>query len=241
MKKLIFELCLFALSTGSIIAQYAYSELNVKTEYITDVQNSRDALFINAQTWANANTTKRITSIETSDKGTGTLILKTSSQLPSTKGINYYSKINVQMNVKIDCRDNKYRISYSNFTSTVQSDETIDFQYLGISSLREMQKELETPIRLATDDFGKEVYWGYDQIIAVKQKYLEQNQKFKNEITTFEASCKKKKKEINLNNKRIAKNEMYINYLDYILRGFEHTITDLQKSIDKAMNICDGF
>ena len=34
---------------------------------------------------------------------------------------------------------------------------------------------------------------------------------------------------------------MYINYLDYILRGFEHTITDLQKSIDKAMNICDGF
>ena len=107
--------------------------------------------------------------------------------------------------------------------------------------VKEMQKELETPIRLATDDFGKEVYWGYDQIIAVKQKYLEQNQKFKNEITTFEASCKKRKKEINLNNKRIAKNEMYINYLDYILRGFEHTITDLQKSIDKAMNICDGF
>lgn len=63
MKKLIFELCLFALSTGSIIAQNAYSELNVKTEYITDVQNSRDALFINAQTWANANTTKRIISI----------------------------------------------------------------------------------------------------------------------------------------------------------------------------------
>lgn len=233
-------LCLIALITGNAVAQIKYSELNVDTEYITEVNNSKNSLFLNAQTWANANTKEREVSVETSDKETGTLILKTSSKLPSKKGINSYSIIKVQMNVKIDCRDNKYRITYSNFTSTVQPDRTIDVNYLGTSSLEEMIKELET-IKWLASDLSKEVFWSYDQIVATRQKYLERNQKYKDEIATLDANSRKGKKEIKLKNKWIADNEMYINYLEYILKGFELAITNLQKSIGESMNVSDDF
>lgn len=240
MKKFLLGLCLLALSTGIAVAQSSYSELSVQTEYITEVKSSRDALFINAQTWANANTTERNVSVETSDKGTGTLILKVSSKLPRKEGINDYSVINVQMNVKIDCRDGKYRVTYSNFTSTVQPDRTIDVQYLGTSSLQSMIEELEAVEKLATG-FGKEVYWGYDKIVAAKHKYLEQNKRYKDEIAALDANSKKGKKEIKWNNRWIEENNVYINYLDYILKGFESAITDFQTSISKAMNVSDDF
>lgn len=74
--KTLLMLCLIALITGNSFAQNTYSEIGAKTEYITEVKGSKDYLFLNAQQWASTNTTEWDSSIDTSDKESGTTILK---------------------------------------------------------------------------------------------------------------------------------------------------------------------
>lgn len=76
------------------------------------------------------------------------------------------------MNVKIDCRENKYRIIFSNFTSSVQPDRNVETEYLPTSSLESMIEELEMITKLSEYDFKKETSWGYDNIISVRENTL---------------------------------------------------------------------
>lgn len=241
MKRLLFGIYLLAMPISNSFAQETYSEIGTQTEYITEVKSQKTSLFLNAQTWANTNTTERGVNIETTDKESGTLILKVTSKLPTESGINSYTIIKVQMNVKIDCRDNKYRIRYSNFTSTVQPDRTINTEYLSTSSLEKMINELEVVEKLASTSFDNEIFWGYDKIISAINKYSDENKNYENEIASFDAESKKGKKEIKWRNSWIADNNSYINYLKYILKGFGTTIKNVQESLSTAMNVSDDF
>lgn len=234
-------LCLIALITGNSFAQNTYSEIGTKTEYITEVKGSKDYLFLNAQQWASTNTTEWDSSIDTSDKESGTTILKVSSYLSKKNGVNSYSKIRVNMNVKIDCRENRYRIIFSNFTSSVQPDRNVETEYLSTSSLENMIEELEMIAKLSEYDFKKETSWGYDNIIRVREKYISQNKEYKEKILTFDSNSKKGKKEIKYREKWIKENEIIISYLDYILKGFGDKVTEINSSINKVMNVSDDF
>lgn len=241
MKKKLAMLCLIALITGNSFAQNTYSEIGVKTEYITEVKGSKDYLFLNAQQWASTNTTEWNSSIDTSDKKSGTTILKVSSYLSSQNGVNNYSKIRVNMNVKIDCRENKYRIIFSNFTSNVRPDRNVSTEYLSTSSLESMIEELEMITKLSEYDFDKETSWSYDNIIKVREKYILQNKEYKEEILTFDSNSRKGKKEIKYRDECIKENEIIISYLDYILKGFGDKVTEINNSISKVMNVSDDF
>lgn len=241
MKRILATLCLIALITGKSLAQNTYSEIGVKTEYITEIKGSKDYLFLNAQQWVSTNTTEWNSSTDTSDKESGTTILKVSSYLSKKNGVNSYSKIKVSMNVKIDCRENKYRITFSNFTSSVQPDRNVETEYLSTSSLESMIEELEMITKLSEYDFKKETSWDYDNIIRVREKYIRQNKEYKEEILTFDRNSKKGKKEIKYRDKWIKENEIIISYLDYILKGFGDKITEINSSISKVMNVSDDF
>ena len=239
MKKIITMICLVMMATCLMKGQDVSEEIGTKTEYINEVQSGKASLFLNAQTWATSNTTDRKVTIEASDKEAGTIILKVSEQLPRTSGINTYSIIKVQMNVRIDCRDNKYRVSFYNFTSTVQPDNTVESEFLSTKNLQNQIKELEMVTRLSEKDFGKEMYWGLEKMISAREKYKSQNERYKEQIGTFDSSTKKGQKEIQYRKDWISENDEYVNYLNYILKGFGGGVTNVYNSLSKAMNVSD--
>lgn len=240
MKKYILAIGLFLIGSH-ISAQDISSEIGSETEFVTEVSSSKNSLFLNAQTWASGNSTERGVEIETVDKETGTVILKVSTKLPRKEGINSYSIIYVQMNVKIDCRDNKYRVTFSNFTSSVSADRSIEQNYLSTSSLQEMIKELKLVTRLAETRFDKEVFWGLEKILEAKEYYQKQNVDYREAIASFDATSKKGKKEIKWRESWIEENDGYINYLSYILHGFGNTVREIHQSLSKSMNVSDDF
>ena len=229
---------LFSIVTN---AQNIPDYIGVEDEYITNVESSKGSLFIKAMAWASINDPNRIVKVKTDDKESGTIIVTITKILPKMDSICIYSEVIVQMNAKIDCRDNKYRISFSNFTANVSADRSVNTDYLTTSQLDLMIKELEMIARLSETRFNEKTLWGFDGIVSSIQHYEGVIENYKAEISDFDNSTKKGKKEISKREKWISANQEYLSYFDYILKGFGNTVTDAVKSLSKSMNTTDDF
>jgi hypothetical protein len=236
-------LCLVALITGSAYAQKDLSDvIGAKTEKITEVNSSRNSLWINAHTWANAVSTQFEKRIDTEDKESGTMILTIEANIPTEAGMNEYSKIKATMNLKIDCRENKYRSVFSNFTASISPDRNVNVDYLTEKQLDGMVQELNRVAQLSEKHFNQKMLWGIDDILSVKDNRIKQVNDYEQEITMLDAESKKGKKEINKRQVWIKLiNEREIAYLDCILTGFGKIVSTLQEDIDKNMNVSDDF
>lgn len=243
MKKTFLMLFLIALITG-VNAQNSISLedlISVKTEEIFAVNATKASLWNNAITWANGISTDIEKSVDLEDKENGTIILKIASYLPNEDGINEFSKIKTMMNLKIDCKDNKYRLIFSNFTSSVEADRSKDVRYLPTSQLEKMVSELELVTDLSSYQFNSEVIWSFDNIIKAIDVYSERNKKHKSIIDSEDSNSRKGKKEISSRERYINENNKYINYLNFILKGFGLTINEVRKDINEMMQINDDF
>ncbi len=222
-------------------AQNISEYIGVEDEYIGNVESSKSSLYIKAMAWASSNDPDRIVKVETGDKESGTIIVTITKRLPKKESICVYSEVIAQMNAKIDCRENKYRIVFSNFTANVSADRSINTDYLGTSELEKMIKELEMIARVSETRFNEKSLWGFDGIVKSRQHYEDVIRSFKAEITDFDNSTKKGKKEIGKREKWISANQEYLLYFDYILKEFGNAITDAVKSLSKSMTTTDDF
>lgn len=239
MKKiLLYVMVLFSIVTN---AQNIPDYIGVEDEYITNVESSKGSLFIKAMAWASINDPNRIVNVKTDDKESGTIIVTITKKLPKKDSVCVYSDVISEMNAKIDCRDNKYRISFSNFTANVLADRSVNTDYLTTSQLELMIKELEMIARLSETMFNEKTLWGFDGIVKSIQHYQDVIDNFKVEISNFDNSTKKGKKEISKREKWIFANQKYIKYLDYILNGFGGVVSDAVESLSKSMNTTDDF
>lgn len=222
-------------------AQISYPEITVPTSYIDTVAATQNALYLNAQRWITSKSNKSSIELETEDKESGMVLARVESILPTKSEVNSYTIIKVQMNVKVDCRDNKYRVSFSDFTSTIQVDRSIDVRYMGVSSLEKMTTELEIVEEIARKIDTEKLYWTYDDIVNIKKQYINRNEDYAKEIAELESGPKKKKKDIKWRHEWIEENNQKIALLDYILNGFASVITETEKSLSNAMSIKDDF
>lgn len=243
MKRTLLTLISIAFTVISIAQTKDYSEvIGAKTESITEVNSTKNSLWANTQTWANSVSTEYFKKVETADKENGTMILKVESYLPSgVYRVNEFSKIKVMMNIKIDCRDNKYRAIFSNFTSIIEPDRTVEVKNLTATQLTNMTNELERIVELSSRDFGKETIWSIDNIISAKNIYLQRNRDHKAAIEKQDGESKKGKKEVENMKSWIAGNNETIAFFDFILKGFGKKTDEIKKNINNSMNVSDNF
>jgi hypothetical protein len=239
MKRILF--CLIIITSIVTNAQNISDVIGVENEYVSRVDGLKGSLYIKAMAWATSNNPDRYVTVETEDKESGTIIVSITNTLPKKDGVCIYSEVISKMNAKIDCRDNKYRIIFSNFTANVSADRSVNTDYLGTSELELMIKELEMVARISETRFNEKSLWGFDSIVSSKKHYEDIVKNFKEEMAQFDSSSKKGIKEISKREKWIIANQKYITYLDYILKGFGIVISDAVKSLDKYMTNTDDF
>lgn len=234
-------LCIMVLISIVSNAQNTSEYIGVEDEYIVNVESSKSSLYIKAMAWVSSNDPDRIIKVETGDKECGTIIVTITKRLPKKDSVCVYSEVIVQMNAKIDCRDNKYRIGFSNFTANVSADKSVNTDYLTASQLELMIKELEMIARLSETRFNEKTIWGFDGIVSSIQHYEGIIENYKAEISDSDTSTKKGRKEISKREKWISVNQEYLSYFDYILKGFGNAVSDAVKSLSKSMNTTDDF
>lgn len=236
---LMFSMSAFAQTTQNVVSD---SLIGVPTQYVSEQKATKNAFFINASTWANRIEPGKKISVEMEDKESGTLILKATCRLSSkVSGMNQYSNVDVSMNIKIDCRENKYRATYSNFAAKMSPDRTISAQYLSTSSLKAMIDELERIEDLATYDFKRQTSWSYDAIVDVRNKYLDKVNVYKAQAQQVDTTNRKGKKEVERLNKWAKDESKNIKYLDFILKSFGDVVTELNNSLSETMKTTDNF
>lgn len=240
MKKLLFFICIFSISSYTK-GQDINKEIGSQTEFVETVQNSKSSLFLKAITWASTNTTEMDVKIKNSDKEIGTLLLTVTKRIPKKEGINEYSFIDVSMNVKIDCRDNKFRVMFSNFISKTLINTDADLRYLPSNTLQKMLKELEKVQWLGEMRFDNSLIWECEKIIEVKDLYENRNSRKRTDISQIDATTKKGEREIKKIRESIEENDKYIGHLTYILKSIGVTVKDVYYSIHKELITPDDF
>ncbi|WP_316819256.1 DUF4468 domain-containing protein [Pedobacter nyackensis] len=243
MKKSILTLLTISLSICAFAQENDYSgAIGTKTESVTESNNNKNSLWSSATAWANSVSTDYQKKILSEDKDNGTIILKVESYLPSgTAGINEYSKIKVIMNVKIDCRDKKYRTILSNFTSAIGIDRSVEVNNLPATQLESMMKELQCIKDLSVRDFKNEAAWNIDNILSAKNKYLARVKDDQEAISLQDVGSKSGAKEVKKRTAWIAANNETISFLDFILKGFGKKTDEINASLNKSMKISDDF
>lgn len=239
----------FAISFFALLPFLVFAQVNdhsdiikIKGETVTDIKSTKNALWQNAQTWSDALSTEYNKKVDTKDKENGTIILKIETYLQSNVvGMTEFSKIKVMMNLKIDCRDNKYRTIFSNFTSIIDLDRNANINNLDEYQLRKMVVELERIAYLSKQDFNEEVIWDIDKVLSAKNKYILSNKEHQSVISQQDEATKKGLKEVKIRNLWIEGNNQKIAFLDFILTGFAMKIDKIKAEINKSMGVKDDF
>lgn len=243
MKKYVSTLLLTILYSIGFAQTSDYSNvIGSKTESIIEIDKNKNNLWLNAQSWANAVSTEYQKKIVSEDKDNGTMILTIETYFPGgTIGMNEYSKVKAIMNLKIDCREKKYRTMFSNFASAIGVDRTIETKFLSSTQLNTMIKELQRVEDLSVRDFQKETIWNIENILSAKSSCLSRIKEHQSVIDSQEKESKAGKKEITKRTAWIAANNETISFLDFILIGIGKKVNEINENITKSMKVSDNF
>lgn len=243
MKKIALILLTLAFSSIAIAQTGEFSTIiGTETESITDIGKNKNNLWSNAQAWANSVSTEYQKKIVSEDKDNGTMILTVETYLPGgTAGMNEYSKVKAIMNLKIDCREKKYRTIFSNFASAIGVDRTVETKLLSSTQLNSMIKELQRVEDLSVRDFKKETIWGIENILSAKSSCFLRIKEHQSVIDSQDKESKSGKKEVNKRTAWIAANNETIAFLDFILLGIGKKVNEINENINKSMMISDNF
>ncbi|KPH14250.1 hypothetical protein [Chryseobacterium sp. ERMR1:04] len=172
MKKILFLLCI-------TLSGFASSQ-KIDQEIIKDNDATKVNNYTNALSWAAQNSKElRIKNILVSDSNLGVVSLNINATLGSGIGVYY----NTEFNLKIEVKDNKYKISYLSpiIMISMKNDDYSQTTMRGLKLIRERLKLIES---LSMDKFDSKLEWNYKDVILAKDDIAldETKKKFLNDI-----------------------------------------------------------
>ncbi|OPB96731.1 hypothetical protein BAS10_06665 [Elizabethkingia meningoseptica] len=159
MKKII---TILALGISGLYNSQIFNPERIKEDNLSKEQN-----YSNALSWtAIENKEFRLKKITASDSYTGMVSILVTAYLGSGVGVNY----GVDFNIKIEVKDNRYRVSYINpvFRIEVKNE---DYTYMSSNALKRIKENLLIIESLSTKKFNKKLEWNYDDVNKAKNDY----------------------------------------------------------------------
>lgn len=209
--------------------------------YITQSKMKQDALFIRALQWCTESNTLFIKNITTQDKESGTILGNILFSLPESYMVNGYLKETIKANIKIDCRDNKYRISLSNFTYSSKPNIPGSPTDLSTETLELAKSQFEIISNLSRSQFNNSITWNIEKMPVLYKYYNDKLIEYQSELSKLQQAEKKKKKDIELATYEVDEYKKYMDFIGNIINGTNKQVELIKSDIDKKINISDDF
>ncbi|MCT4287347.1 hypothetical protein HZP25_11545 [Elizabethkingia anophelis] len=148
------------------LSVFSFSQV-FNNEYVKEDTLSKEQNYSNALAWASVNNkelrTKKITA---SDANIGMVSLDTRASLGEGVGVNY----GIDLNIKIEVKDKKYKVSYLNpvFIVGVKNN---DYSLLSSKSLKVIKENLQAIQSLSIKKFDSKLEWNYEDVSKAKNDY----------------------------------------------------------------------
>jgi len=222
-------------------AQIASDSVFCNRIYINQSKMKQDALFIRALQWCTESNTLFIKNITTKDKESGTILGNILFSLPESYLINGYLKETIKANIKIDCRDNKYRISLSNFVYSSRPNMPGSPADLSTETLELAKSQFEIVSNLSKSQFNNDITWDIGKMPILYKYYNAKLIEYQSELSKLQQAEKKKKKDIEFDKYEVDENKKYVDFIGNIINGTNKQIELIKSDIDKKINISDDF
>ena len=130
-----------------------------KTEYINEVNVSKEVLYTRLLLWfsSSQNDVKKECTLQS--KESGTLVGKIEFPLPVRFEVNDYLKETVRCNLKIDCRENKYRLTFTDAEYISKQNLQSNPKYMSTESIKIAKKQFEAVVDISKSLFNNSTTW----------------------------------------------------------------------------------
>lgn len=222
-------------------AQLASDSVFCNRVYIAQANGKQDVLFIRALQWATESNALLVKNLTTKDKESGTILGDIVFSLPESYLVNGYLKETIKANIKIECRDNKYRLSLSNFVYTSKPNLSGTPRDLSTGTLELAQKQFEMVTDLAKSQFDNSTTWDMEKMPILYKYYNDKLIEYQSEFSKLQQAEKKKKKDIEFDKYEVDKNKKYVDFIGNIINGTNKQVELIKSDINNKINILDDF
>lgn len=213
---------------------------SVNTEKIIENDIPRNTLYANAQTWGTSNDPTCKKYIASTNSETGNVIVDVNLTNTNRAGtLTNYLTYKFSFSVKIDCKDGKYRYIISD-PSVLVGVENIEYKYLPVATLTQVQSEFEAVEWISATEFEKILDWQLAKVISTKQKYEQQIESFNQQLKELEGN-KKEKKEVKYIKYKLVQLSNQVSVLNEIIQRWQVAMDNVAKDLECEMNNNDTF
>ena len=153
---------IIAIGVSSLYSSQVFNPERIKEDNLSKEQN-----YSNSLSWASIeNKEIRFKKITASDSNTGMVSMFATGYLGSGVGVNY----GVDFNIKIEVKDNKYRVSYLNPVFRIEI-KNEDYTNMSSNALKRIKENLLIIESLSAKKFNKKLEWSYDDVNKAKNDY----------------------------------------------------------------------
>lgn len=217
---------------------------SLNKEIIEEGNLSKKEYWINLKSWISSNYARYDRVVDMEDAEAGTLVLKTTTSIPVKSVLLYNNQGDflLDFSVKIDCRDNKFRITVTDVCESFKVAKGIDYSLYSSESLTKISSELELIVHMSKEYFDGEAKWHIDEnFCKVHDEIAETVNMFKNSLSELDQKNRNQKKEYNATKIALS---MYERQYDLISDIYDLSNTSVNEFIDNLiskMNIKDDF
>ncbi|MEA4821500.1 MAG: hypothetical protein VB122_04635 [Erysipelotrichales bacterium] len=222
----------------SIINSNAQDYLLKEKVFQNDLTQSQN--FVNVVNWSVINTVDFEKEISQKNEKTASITININAILhkrdeSATRFINYLSRFSL----KIDCRDNRYRVIFQNPQINLKSDVE-DLSSLSTGSLERAIKEMEAVVRISENYFNELPYWDYNKVISIIEQKKIRKEEINKEIVSL-GKDRRNRREVRAANEEYNDLENELIVLNEAITRMEIFISTLFVDLESAVNFVDDF
>jgi len=236
-----FLLALFILLSVNL---YSQEYKAFEKEVVVECDLSKKTLWINLKSWVSSSFNNYNRAVDMEDSDAGTLILKSSALLPIESILTKYGCGNYLLffTLKVDCRENKFRISvYDIYSQFIE--KSVDYSRLSANTLSELLKEQYNIIFISSKYFNKNVKWTIDDdFITIINDLSNDVEQLKTELSNIDRKANRsQREEYDSKMKKLESSEKDFKLLSDIYIRSQKTLNVFVNNLFERMKISDDF